>query len=64
MIKLKFIGETDDEFTNGKIYELLNINANDNFVYVFLTNDNKGISFIPYVSLYTFNKNWEVIKGR
>ena len=26
MIKLKFIGETDDEFTNGKIYELLNIN--------------------------------------
>ena len=34
MIKLKFIGETDDEFTNGKIYELLNINANDN-LYMF-----------------------------
>lgn len=63
MAKIKFIGETDDDFTTGEIYELVNIDGDNYFVYAFLTNDNKGISCVPYHSLDTFNENWEVVSN-
>ena len=63
MIKIKFIGQTDDDFTNNEIYHLINFFGDINYIYAFITNDNNEISCIPYRGVESFNDNWEVVNN-
>ena len=61
MNKIRFIGKSDEDFTYGKEYKLLNIQINDNFAILWTVDDNNKITSIPYISLTFLNENWEVI---
>ena len=61
MSKIRFIGESDDNFTNRNEYKLINIQADNFYIITFISNNDNKIVFIPYDSLELFNKNWEVI---
>lgn len=60
-MKIKFIGENDNNFTNGKIYKLIKIEQDDYYFNTWISNDDNKICFIPYATLDNFNENWEVI---
>lgn len=60
-MKIKFIGENDNNFTNGEIYNLIKIEQDNYYFNTWISNDRNKISFIPYATLNTFNKNWEVV---
>ena len=61
MVRIKFIGQTDINFTKGKTYTLVNLIGDCYYVYAFITNGNKEISCIPYDNIGRFNENWEVV---
>ena len=63
MIKIKFIGENDDDFTKDKIYQLVSISEDNYYFYAYITNNENKISVIPYSSLFNFNMNWEVVNN-
>lgn len=60
MSKIKFIGESDYNFTNGEIYQLIKI-EHDIWFRAWIGNDRGDIVFIPYEDLDLFNENWEVV---
>lgn len=60
-MKIKFIGKSDYNFTNGEIYQLIKIEQDDYYFNTWISNDNNKISFIPYATLDNFNENWEVV---
>lgn len=64
MSKIRFIGESDYNFTNGKIYQLIKIEDKQNnydYFHSWISNDENKIMYIPYKNLATFNENWEVV---
>lgn len=60
-MKIKFIGESDYDFTSGKIYKLIKIEQDDYYFNTWISNDDNKICFMPYIDLVAFNENWEVI---
>lgn len=70
-MKIKFKGKSDNNFTKGKIYQLVKIENGGYYDLYFsgshclintlILNKNKKVVFIPYWGLEAFNENWEVI---
>ena len=61
----KFIGRSDEYFTNGKVYTLVKV-INKIFpwqnVKCCLTTDSGDILCIPYSSEQCFYNNWEIVE--
>ena len=65
MTKIKFIGESDYDFENGEIYQLIKIKDREKlyaYFHAWISNKHHKIVYIPYSSLETFNENWEVVE--
>ena len=72
MSKIKFLGESDENFTNGNIYQLVQM---EDYFEIFnsghivqkfktwITNNNNKLAYIPYSSIDTSNENWEFVGG-
>ena len=60
-MKIKFIGISDSDFTNGKVYQLLNMDFERFGVDTYISNNSKKIKCIVYASITAFNENWEVV---
>lgn len=71
MLKIKFIGQSDDNFENGNNYYLVNIQytayesiaLKSSKILAFITNKFNKIVCIPYSKIQYFNDNWEVIQN-
>ena len=61
-MKMRFIGQTNENFTNDLIYEILEINyRKGNYFNTLIINDYDKVRYIPYSSINTFLHNWEVV---
>jgi hypothetical protein len=73
-MKIKFIGKTDNNFTNGNTYQLFAFKIAEEEIcksifgteykylyHVYISNNDNKIVIIPYVGMDNFNKNWEVV---
>lgn len=61
-MKMRFIGETDENFTNNCIYEIIEISYKENYWFsTYIINDSNKVRHIPYSSINTFLHNWEVV---
>ena len=65
MLKCKFIGTSDHNFTNGNTYTMVRFEDDTHglklgYFRTWFINDNNSIKYIPYSNLNTFNYNWEV----
>jgi len=61
-MKMRFIGKTDENFTNGFEYEFLEINYEEGCYFkTYIINDYDNVRYIPYSSINTFLQNWEVV---
>lgn len=63
MVKIKFYGVSDNDFTKGHIYTLINLQVIDEYVFAFIENNFSEIKAIPYDSMGYFNSNWRVANG-
>lgn len=60
-----FKGTTDEKFTNGATYRLIDFKDNSHnitfgYIETWFINNNGGISYIPYSNLSCFNRNWKL----
>lgn len=60
-MKIRFIGESDYNFTSGETYQLIKIDIGDFYTCAYISNNENKIKFVPYMSLDLFNENWEVV---
>lgn len=66
-MKMRFIGKTNRDFTNGFEYEFLEVNyekyndERNNYFNTYIINDYDNIRYVPYSSINTFLHNWEVV---
>ena len=65
MSKFKFIGKRTtiiDTLTTNNIYNILQFEHYNNYIYIYVIDDNKDILCIPYTNLIKFNENWRVME--
>lgn len=60
-LKLKFKGDYGTGVTNGRIYEVVNIQIYDEYIYLFIIDDFNELSYTPYSNMSALNRNWEVV---
>ena len=70
MSKIKFIGESNENFIEGNIYQLIKLEKicryeftfSSNWLYeAYISNKNNTIVIIQYLGIETFNDNWEIV---
>lgn len=61
MSKIKFIGESDYNFTKNKKYQLVKCEHTGYQFKTLLSNNDGEIVYIPYSSIEAFNMNWRII---
>lgn len=65
MLEVRFIGESDENFTNGKVYKIIKFDDDTPYygkIDVWFINNYNKIVYIPYSTLNTFNENWVVFE--